>query len=480
MLQGLGYCGNREIIRNFLAQTAYETGYFTTLGQPIDDGAGIIHMIPANWDANAADMEALFPGEGIKADYDSRNVAGKKMFFKEAKYAFKSAAAWFKRTNRVIPGCGKDLFPLSLNEQTACILGRVNDRSEALGLVSKHIPLSGVVPSNPPTSTPVLPTPRPTMKPTLRPTPMPTTSGGGSSSNSCAQELWSTGKVYTGGNEAQYDGALYRAKWWTQNNKPSSGGPWEFVKSCVEAKAQVCGGVPEYINGNAYSGGSLVSFNGKVYKAKWWVTGVPDQSDIWAYVKDCETVQANVAQSLVRFGEPEPKQNMKYRTFLEVAFSGLSDATSRPLTLQEVEEQVPTIKDKATPEFTVSLLKQYGQFIDVNDIKGFEMKATNIDGRPSIVIILELEYDNPQDAADAVAVLKQYESLIALTFKMTAQNVAGIGVESAKVMGNSGVVEAIDPTLGDADTNNTSGTSAAAVPSSMVFGALCALTLLVR
>merc|ERR1719446_1255161 len=78
MLRTLGYCDNIPVIRNFLAQVAYETGYYSTLGQPLDNGSGIIHMIPQNWGPNVADMEQLFPGEGIQTEYNSRSQADKK------------------------------------------------------------------------------------------------------------------------------------------------------------------------------------------------------------------------------------------------------------------------------------------------------------------------------------------------------------------------------------------------------------------
>ena len=141
-LSVLGLCGSGqlEIRRRFLAQVAYETGYYSTLGQPADWGAGVIHMIPQNWRPNVEDMEAVFPGRGILANYNARSTeAERSAFFKEPQFAWKSAAAWMKRTNRVIPGCGKDLFYESYDEMTRCILAKVVDRSEALALVSKNI-----------------------------------------------------------------------------------------------------------------------------------------------------------------------------------------------------------------------------------------------------------------------------------------------------------------------------------------------------
>jgi hypothetical protein len=142
MFGELGLCGGRyrDVRRRFLAQVAYETGYYSTLEQPADSGAGMIHMIPANWRLNVVDMETLFPDQGHLVDFDTQSTtAAKAAFFRAPERAWKSAAAWMKLTNRVISGCGKDLFKEPYDEMTRCILGRVVDRSEALTLVSKHV-----------------------------------------------------------------------------------------------------------------------------------------------------------------------------------------------------------------------------------------------------------------------------------------------------------------------------------------------------
>ena len=128
MLHHLDLCGvaDSEIRRRFLAQVQWETGYMSTLSQPADDGSGLIHMIPQNWQANVDDIEAVFPGEGIAAHYASLLTHdARAAFFSDPKYAYKSAAAWFKRTNRLVPGCGKDLWFAPYDEQTRCIFGSV-------------------------------------------------------------------------------------------------------------------------------------------------------------------------------------------------------------------------------------------------------------------------------------------------------------------------------------------------------------------
>lgn len=132
----VGKCGERDVIHKLLAQVAYETGFFSTVYQPLDGGAGLIHMIPNNWPINAEDMDRLWPGNNFKDEADAQG----KNFFQDPAYGWRSVAAWYKRTNRVIPGCGLDLFEQSYDDQTRCILGRVVDRQEAFSIVEKCLP----------------------------------------------------------------------------------------------------------------------------------------------------------------------------------------------------------------------------------------------------------------------------------------------------------------------------------------------------
>ena len=40
---------------------------------------------------------------------------------------------------------------------------------------------------------------------------------------------WNSETIYTGGDEVEYNGAIYKCKWWTKGDTPSNGGPWELV-----------------------------------------------------------------------------------------------------------------------------------------------------------------------------------------------------------------------------------------------------------
>lgn len=132
----VGKCGERDVIHDLLAQIAFETGYFSTVYQPRDGGAGLIHMIPANWPINAEDMDSLWPGNDFQA---KASVQGKN-FFQDPAYGWRSVAAWYKITNGVIPDCGLDLFEESYETQTRCILSRVVDRQESFDIVGNCLP----------------------------------------------------------------------------------------------------------------------------------------------------------------------------------------------------------------------------------------------------------------------------------------------------------------------------------------------------
>jgi len=85
------------------------------------------------------------------------------------------------------------------------------------------------------------PAPSPTPSPTPAPSPSPSPSPAPAPSGSCAP-VWSSSKVYNGGDIASVSTTNYKANWWTQNNDPAtssgpsgSGQPWTPVGSCAGA-----------------------------------------------------------------------------------------------------------------------------------------------------------------------------------------------------------------------------------------------------
>ncbi|GAA3706259.1 carbohydrate-binding protein [Streptomyces tremellae] len=62
--------------------------------------------------------------------------------------------------------------------------------------------------------------------PSTTPTDPPTDPTGPSDPSGCAAAAWNAATAYTAGNEVSYGGHAWKAKWWTQNEKPGSTGEW--------------------------------------------------------------------------------------------------------------------------------------------------------------------------------------------------------------------------------------------------------------
>ncbi|GHO69658.1 chitinase [Ktedonobacter sp. SOSP1-52] len=86
------------------------------------------------------------------------------------------------------------------------------------------------------TPPPPTPTPSPTSGSTPTPTPTttvistPTPNPGGSCAGVAA---WQLNVAYVGGNRVTYNGSLWQAKWWTENDVPGgAAGVWTLISSC--------------------------------------------------------------------------------------------------------------------------------------------------------------------------------------------------------------------------------------------------------
>ncbi|WP_438422665.1 Ig-like domain-containing protein [Aquimarina macrocephali] len=60
--------------------------------------------------------------------------------------------------------------------------------------------------------------------------------GGGGTGSGCESAPWNASATYNTGQEVVHNNKLYRAKWWSKNDNPTSnsgaGLPWEFVQDC--------------------------------------------------------------------------------------------------------------------------------------------------------------------------------------------------------------------------------------------------------
>jgi chitinase len=86
---------------------------------------------------------------------------------------------------------------------------------------------------------------------------------------------WLATTIYNTGNKVTYQGVEYRAKWWTQGDRPDAGGVWEVV---------IADGNPvaNWKLSSTYNGGDKVMHNNEKYQAKWWTKGdEPGVSNVW-------------------------------------------------------------------------------------------------------------------------------------------------------------------------------------------------------
>jgi len=81
--------------------------------------------------------------------------------------------------------------------------------------------------------------------------------------------------VYTGGNTVSYQGHTWRAQWWTQGETPGTTDVWLDEGTCGSQPPPSPGSCtqPAWQASRAYTGGSVVSFQGHKWTAKWWTQG---------------------------------------------------------------------------------------------------------------------------------------------------------------------------------------------------------------
>ncbi|KAI7829008.1 hypothetical protein BC939DRAFT_500453 [Gamsiella multidivaricata] len=161
---------------------------------------------------------------------------------------------------------------------------------------------SGVIPaadgSSPSSSATVTATSTSASSSTTAPTTTTTTTQGAS----CSVAAWSASATYQSGAQVSYNGRLYTAQWWSQNNIPTAGGPWTDKGACgtgptatsttptatVTSTPGGCAGVSAWSTSASYSGGAKVSYNGFVYTAQWWTQGeAPGSGSVWTKGAAC-------------------------------------------------------------------------------------------------------------------------------------------------------------------------------------------------
>lgn len=84
-----------------------------------------------------------------------------------------------------------------------------------------------------------------------------------------ASETWDRTTVYTGGDTADYEGRLYRAKWWTLGELPGNSDVWEDlgVSDHISAQTEITKNIP--VNASAPQNRELTDFKVVGYYPSW-------------------------------------------------------------------------------------------------------------------------------------------------------------------------------------------------------------------
>ncbi|KAF9377450.1 hypothetical protein BGX21_003190 [Mortierella sp. AD011] len=120
-----------------------------------------------------------------------------------------------------------------------------------------------------------------------------------SSGSSCSAAAWSASASYNAGAKVSYNGHLYTAQWWSQNNTPTDGAPWTDNGACSGGATASptptgttgnCASVSPYSSSTAYTGGAQVTSGGYIYTAQWWTQGdAPGSASVWVKGAACSS-----------------------------------------------------------------------------------------------------------------------------------------------------------------------------------------------
>ncbi|GLX77454.1 hypothetical protein tinsulaeT_07940 [Thalassotalea insulae] len=87
--------------------------------------------------------------------------------------------------------------------------------------------------------------------------------------------VWSATQAYNKGDRVSYQGQIYQAKWWNQDESPATSSAWFPVTPDN-------GDTPMWNSQAEYQGGDKVSHQEVLYQAKWWNQNAePGVADVW-------------------------------------------------------------------------------------------------------------------------------------------------------------------------------------------------------
>lgn len=92
-------------------------------------------------------------------------------------------------------------------------------------------------------------------------------------SNNSLYQHWDSKQVYDNNEIVLFNGQLYMTKWWTLNNKPDSGDPWQ----CISSENNIHTWSPN----QTYKKGDVVSYNNNIYICKYYTKDDIPGLDQW-------------------------------------------------------------------------------------------------------------------------------------------------------------------------------------------------------
>ena len=86
-------------------------------------------------------------------------------------------------------------------------------------------------------------------------------------------QTWNSATIYFANDQITFNGNLYKAKWYTQNQIPGDiYGPWAYIGSCTGSggSSTICSGIPQWTSTGVFQTGNEAVYNGTKYIAKWY------------------------------------------------------------------------------------------------------------------------------------------------------------------------------------------------------------------
>lgn len=101
--------------------------------------------------------------------------------------------------------------------------------------------------------------------------------------------VWDANAIYTGGDQVSYNGKIYEAQWWTLGDTPGSSSVWIAVNNDSGGDPGNDEGdeLAGWSSSSIYLAGDQVSYNGAVYEALWWSqNNTPGDSSVWILINE--------------------------------------------------------------------------------------------------------------------------------------------------------------------------------------------------